>query len=128
VARRGVMLGSIVTDLPIEMIERYDLHANVKTLWSRWNWSDEFFAGGFDRTLVDPDHLATVWKRAQTAGAGPGHWYEDPEALLYCFYDVGSAAARTQDATATPAEDRPAVSLMADAGQDGVAASAGAAP
>jgi monoamine oxidase/SAM-dependent methyltransferase len=123
VARRGVMLGSIVTDLPIEMIERYDLHANVKTLWSRWNWSDEFFAGGFERTLVDPDHLATVWKGALTAGAGPGHWYEDPEGLLYCFYDVGAAATRPQESCGLPAAP-----LIADTAQDVVAASGGAVP
>ena len=47
VTRRGVMLGSIVSDLTIEMIERYDLFANVKTLCSRWEWAEMFYAQGF---------------------------------------------------------------------------------
>ena len=31
-----------------------------------------------------------VWKRAVAAGAGPGHWYEDAEAILFCFYQPGA--------------------------------------
>jgi monoamine oxidase/SAM-dependent methyltransferase len=131
VARRGVMLGSVVTDLTIETIERYDLHANVKTLWSRWNWSEEFFAKGFDHALIDPDRLAKVWRWAQASGAGPGHWYEDPEAVLYCFYDVQSSAAQGQQA---PQESEGALGRLpqslelVEVGQEGIAASGGALP
>jgi SAM-dependent methyltransferase len=96
VSRCGVMLGSIVTDLTIEMIERYDLLASVKTLASRWDWADEFFAQGFGHALTDPERLAKVWKCAQACGAGPGHWYEEPESVLYCFYNVEAIPGQQQ--------------------------------
>ncbi len=88
VARRGVILGSVTTDLPIDLLERYDLLAGVQTVNSRWDWAEHLYAHGFDHALADPALLAEAWKRAEAAGAGPGHWYEDPESLLYCFYEV----------------------------------------
>jgi SAM-dependent methyltransferase len=102
VARLGVMVGSIVSDLNVEMIERHDLLANVKTFASRWDWADEFFAQGFGHALTDPDRLAEVWKCAQATGAGPGHWYEDPEGLLYCFYNIESLPAFMQQPQPEP--------------------------
>ena len=88
VTRRGVIIGSITTDLPIDLLERYDLLAGVRTVSSRWDWAEHLYAEGFDHALGDPALLAEAWKRAEAAGAGPGHWYEDPESLLYCFYEV----------------------------------------
>jgi alkylated DNA repair dioxygenase AlkB len=32
-------------------------------------------------------------------GAGPGHWYEDAEAMLFCFYRPGAIVS-----AATPAQ------------------------
>jgi SAM-dependent methyltransferase len=90
VTRRGLVLGSITTDLPIDLLERHDLLADVKTLASRWDWSEQLFAVGFDHALTDPARLSLAWKRAETAGGGLGHWYEDAESLLYCFYGVDS--------------------------------------
>jgi SAM-dependent methyltransferase len=92
VTRRGVILGSIVTDLAIDLIERLDLLAGVRTLASRWDWSDQLFAKGFGFALGEPARLDVAWKRAVLAGAGPGHWYEDAESLMYCFFDVGGEA------------------------------------
>jgi monoamine oxidase/SAM-dependent methyltransferase len=88
ITRCGVMLGSVVSDLPVEMIERQDLLANVKTFGSRWDWADEFYAHDFEQSLTNPDRLAEVWKCAQAYGAGPGAWYEEAEAMLYSFYNV----------------------------------------
>jgi monoamine oxidase/SAM-dependent methyltransferase len=90
VTRLGLVLGSVTTDLPIDLIERHDLLADAKTLASRWDWSEQLFAVGFDHALIDSARLSQAWKRAETAGGGPGHWYEDAESLLYCFYSVGS--------------------------------------
>jgi monoamine oxidase len=98
VARCGVMLGSVVSDLPVEMIECHDLLAGVETFASRWDWSEEFLAQGFGHALVDPDRLAEAWRCAQAYGAGPGSWYEDSEGLLYCFYSVECVQARDRRA------------------------------
>ncbi|MGH6716754.1 MAG: FAD-dependent oxidoreductase, partial [Bradyrhizobium sp.] len=72
--------------------EKFDLLAGIQTLASRWEWADELFAAGFDHALADPSCLAEGWKRAVASGAGHGHWYEDAESLLYCFYEVRAAA------------------------------------
>jgi SAM-dependent methyltransferase len=90
VTRRGVVLGSVTSDLAIDLLERYDLLAGVKTVASRWDWSEYLYAKGFEHALADPALLAEAWKRAQAAGGGPGQWYEDAESLLYCFYEIGA--------------------------------------
>jgi SAM-dependent methyltransferase len=97
VTRRGVVLGSVTTDLAIDLLERYDLVAGVATLSSRWDWSDLMFAHGFDHALSDPARLDRAWKRAEEAGAGPGHWYEDAHALLYCIYQLADAPAERRE-------------------------------
>jgi monoamine oxidase/SAM-dependent methyltransferase len=97
VTRRGMVLGSVTTDLAIDLLERYDLVAGVATLSSRWDWSDLMFAHGFDHALNDPARLDRAWKRAEEAGAGLGHWYEDAHALLYCIYQVADAAAERRE-------------------------------
>ncbi len=93
VTRSGIVLGSVTTDLAIDLIERFELAAGVETLTSRWDWSEMMFASGFEHALADPARLARAWKRAEEAGAGPGHWYEDADALNYCFYRITEAAA-----------------------------------
>jgi hypothetical protein len=109
VVRRGVVLGSVTTDLAIDLLERYDLVAGVETLASRWDWSDMLFAQGFDHGLNDPARLARAWKRAEEAGAGVGHWYEDANALLYCVYQVVDAPAERREPA--PAVVRPRVKV-----------------
>ncbi|MGH6680619.1 MAG: class I SAM-dependent methyltransferase, partial [Bradyrhizobium sp.] len=89
--RRGLVLGSITTDQTIDTLEKFDLLAGIQTLASRWEWADELLAAGFDHALADRSCLAEAWKRAVASGASPGHWYEDAEGLLYCFYEVRDA-------------------------------------
>jgi monoamine oxidase/SAM-dependent methyltransferase len=109
VVRRGVVLGSVTTDLTLDLLERYELVDGVATLTSRWDWSDLMFAQGFDHALSDPARLTRAWKRAEEAGAGPGHWYEDPNALHYCIYQVADMAAERHEPAAV-------VSLRRDIG------------
>jgi monoamine oxidase/SAM-dependent methyltransferase len=97
VVRRGVVLGSVTTDLAIDLLERHDLVAGVATLTSRWDWSDMMFASGFDHALSDAARLTRAWRRAEEAGAGPGHWYEDANALHYCIYQVADKAAERHE-------------------------------
>jgi SAM-dependent methyltransferase len=106
VVRRGVVLGSVTTDLAIDLLERYDLVAGVATLASRWDWSDLMFAQGFDHGLNDPARLERAWKRAEEAGAGLGHWYEDAHALLYCIYQVAEMPAERREPAAAVLRSR----------------------
>jgi SAM-dependent methyltransferase len=118
VVRRGVILGSVTTDLAIDLLERYDLVAGVATLTSRWDWSDMMFAQGFDHALDDPARLARAWKRAEESGAGPGHWYEDADSLRYCIYQVTDLAAERHESTvvALPRRDLASHETSNDAG------------
>ena len=77
-----MVLGSVTTDLSIDLIERHNLLEGVRMLGSRWDWSEKLYAAGFVHALMDPSLLDEVWKRAVATGAGPGHWYEDAEAIF----------------------------------------------
>jgi monoamine oxidase/SAM-dependent methyltransferase len=101
VCKRGVLLGAVTTDLPIDLIERHNLLDGVRTLASRWDWSEKLYAAGFSHELMD-HRLDEVWKRAVEAGAGAGHWYEDAESVLYCFYRRGEAPAGAAASDAEP--------------------------
>ena len=90
VARRGVLPGSVTTDLPIYLIERFNLLEDVRVLCSRWDWSEKFHAAGFVHALFDLERLGDAWEKTEAAGLGPDQWYEDPEGLLYCVYERAS--------------------------------------
>jgi monoamine oxidase/SAM-dependent methyltransferase len=98
VTRRGLVLGSVTTDLPIDLIERHDLLEAVETLGSRWDWSEKLFAAGFVHSLSDTLRLAKAWKRVEALENGLREWCEDAESLLYCVYERVSAV--THNATA----------------------------
>ncbi len=102
VAKHGVVLGSVTTDLAIDPIERLNLLEGARILCSRWDWSEKFYAAGFVHALFDrrlepfarrgrgSSRLAEAWDKAGAAGVGPGEWYEDSEALLYSVYERAS--------------------------------------
>jgi monoamine oxidase/SAM-dependent methyltransferase len=97
VARAGVFLGSVASDLALDLIERHDLLARVQTFMSRWEWSELLLAHGFDLALTDPAKLESAWRRAVIANAGPGQWCDDSESLLYCFYVTTGQRAHEED-------------------------------
>ncbi|MGE3538043.1 MAG: FAD-dependent oxidoreductase [Candidatus Tectimicrobiota bacterium] len=86
VTRRGLILGSITSDLDIEVIKKYDLLRGVRTLSTWWEWSEALMEYDFDLALTDTEVLGQVWQRTLQAGKGPGAWYEDDDSLRYCFY------------------------------------------
>ena len=88
VVRRGVVLGSVTTDLPIELIERYGLLEGAEMLRSRWDWSEMLYDAGFVHALQEDSTLDTAWKKVEATGSAPCTWYEDTEGLLFCFYGV----------------------------------------
>ena len=92
VTRHGLFLGSLTLDLSIDVIERYDLMKGAEFLGSRWDWSERLYPVGFTHALLESPRLDTAWARAQEAGAGHGHWFEDIEAILYCFFALAQPA------------------------------------
>jgi hypothetical protein len=86
VTKHGVLLGSVTTDLTLELIERYNLLEDMQVLCSRWDWAEKL-AAGFVHALFDPSRLGEAWERVEATGVGPGRWYEDSESLLYCVYE-----------------------------------------
>jgi monoamine oxidase/SAM-dependent methyltransferase len=113
VAKRGVLLGSVTTDLPIDVIERYNLLEDVRVLCSRWDWAEKFHAAGFVHALFDPERLGEAWERTETSRASLGQWYEDPESLLYCVYERAPAQGLPR-LDAAPADEAPAEDKRAD--------------
>jgi SAM-dependent methyltransferase len=104
VTRRGVLLGSVTTDLTIDLIERFNLLEDVRVLCSRWDWSERFYAAGFVHALFDPTRLGEAWEKSQAPGGEPSQWYEDSESLLYCVYERGSKL-DSRSLKKTPAAD-----------------------
>lgn len=86
VTKRGLILGSITSDLDIEIIKKYDLLRGVVTLSTWWEWSEALLEYDFDLALTAPEVLEHAWQRTIQAGKGPRAWYEDAESLRYCFY------------------------------------------
>jgi len=87
VTRTGLMFGSVTSDLPADLIDRYDLLRGVKKLGTWWEWSEIFFNYGFDLSMHHRDCMDDVWAATLEAGKGPGNWYADPDSLRYSFFD-----------------------------------------
>jgi protoporphyrinogen oxidase/SAM-dependent methyltransferase len=86
VAGKGVFFSSVTSDLPSQIIDRWDLLRGVKRLGTYWEWSDIFFDNDFEMAIADEDVLAKLWERVLASGKGPGFWFDDAEALRYSFY------------------------------------------
>jgi monoamine oxidase/SAM-dependent methyltransferase len=86
VCSKGIFFGSMTSDLPSEIIDRWDLMRGVKRLGTYWEWSDVFFDNDFEMAINDDEVLAKLWARTLEAGKGPGFWYDDAEAIRYSFY------------------------------------------
>jgi monoamine oxidase/SAM-dependent methyltransferase len=87
VAKTGLIFGSVTSDLPIRILDKYDLMRGVRKLATWWEWSELFFANGFDLAMNRADSLDAVWKRTLAARKGPGEWFDDAESLRYSFFD-----------------------------------------
>jgi SAM-dependent methyltransferase len=87
VTRTGMVFGSITSDLAPDLIDRYDLLRGVKKLGTWWEWSELFFAGGFDLSMNRNDVTDALWQATLAAGKGPGQWYTDADSLRYSFFD-----------------------------------------
>ncbi len=87
VTSTGLMFGSITSDMAASLIDRYDLLRGVKKLGTWWEWSELFFANGFDLSVHRNDCIDAVWAATLAANKGPGQWYTDADSLRYSFFD-----------------------------------------
>jgi protoporphyrinogen oxidase/SAM-dependent methyltransferase len=87
VVARGLMFGSITSDMAPALIDRYDLLRGVKKLGTWWEWSELFFGNGFDLSMHRKDCTDAVWRATLAANKGPGQWYADADSLRYSFFD-----------------------------------------
>jgi SAM-dependent methyltransferase len=87
VVKTGLVFGSVTSDMPPALIDRYDLLRGVKKLGTWWEWSELFFSNGFDLSMHRNDCTDTLWAATLAANKGPGQWYADSESLRYSFFD-----------------------------------------
>lgn len=87
VVRTGLVFGSITSDLAPALIDRYNLLRGVRKLATWWEWSELFFANGFDLAMNRKDVTDVLWETTLAAGKGPGEWYADADSLRYSFFD-----------------------------------------
>jgi SAM-dependent methyltransferase len=91
VISRGLMFGSITSDLSAALIDQYNLLRGVKKLGTWWEWSELFFSNGFDLSMHRRDVTQALWDATLAANKGPGKWYADADSVRYSFFDKTSA-------------------------------------
>jgi SAM-dependent methyltransferase len=87
VVKTGLVFGSVTSDMPAPLIDRYDLLRGVKKLGTWWEWSELFFNNGFELSMHRNDCTDRLWAATLAANKGPGQWYADSESLRYSFFD-----------------------------------------
>jgi monoamine oxidase/SAM-dependent methyltransferase len=90
VIRKGLIFGSITSDLSAALIDKYNLLRGVKKLGTWWEWSELFFSNGFDLSMHRRDVTEALWDATLAANKGPGQWYTDAESVRYSFFDKTS--------------------------------------
>lgn len=86
VAKKGVILGSVTSDLAWESLITSEMERGVKTFATLWQWSDWMFNVGFEHATEDPAILEKLHARATEAGLGKGRWFEDADSLQFVFF------------------------------------------
>jgi monoamine oxidase/SAM-dependent methyltransferase len=86
VAKKGVILGSVTSDLSWDSLITMEQERGVKTFGTLWQWSDWFFNVGFEHATEDPKLLERLYQRAAAAGFGKGRWFEDAESMGFVFF------------------------------------------
>jgi hypothetical protein len=86
VAKKGVILGSVTSDLSWEALITAEMERGVKTFATLWQWSDWFFNVGFEHAIDTEETLRKIYDKATAANLGKGRWFEDPESLQFIFF------------------------------------------
>ena len=86
VAKKGVILGSVTSDLAWEALITREMERGVKTFGTLWQWSDWMFNIGFEHASEDTELLGKLYEKATAADLGKGKWFEDAESLQMVFF------------------------------------------
>lgn len=86
VARKGVILGSVTSDIAWESLITHEMERGVKTFATLWQWSDWMFNVGFEHATEDAGLLNRIYAEAEKVGLGKGRWFEDAESLQFGFF------------------------------------------
>jgi SAM-dependent methyltransferase len=86
VCRRGVIFGSLTSDMNPELFRGRDLLMGIKALMPLWEWGELFTANGFAIAATDEATLDKLWRGEEKYNEGDDPWYPDRESLRYCFY------------------------------------------
>jgi monoamine oxidase/SAM-dependent methyltransferase len=86
VTRRGLIFGSITSDMNPELFRKRDLLLGIKSLMPLWEWGELFAAHGFAPAASDAKTLNRLWRCEEKSNDGDDLWYAGPESLRYCFY------------------------------------------
>ena len=86
VTKRGVVLGTVASDMNPALFAARPLLDGVRTFLSIWEWSDLFLANGFRLAVTGPQRLAKLWRLEQRYDEGDERWYPDADTLRGCFY------------------------------------------
>ena len=99
VCRRGVIFGSLTSDMNPELFKQRDLLMGVQALMPTWEWGELFTANGFGIAVTDVDTLDRLWHCEEKYNEGDDPWYPDRDSLRYCFYTKlpASQADRSHD-------------------------------
>jgi protoporphyrinogen oxidase/SAM-dependent methyltransferase len=90
VTRRGVMFGSITTDMTPALIKKHALLSGVVSAFTLKQWSERFLQNGFRPAITDPNMMAAVWKIEKNASEGRSR-YPSPASMKYRFYEKPQA-------------------------------------
>ena len=90
VARKGVIFGSVTSELAIAALDLCDLSQGIHLFRSWGEWSELFSDFNFGLALHDPERQAAAWALTVNARRDPGIWFEDEESLQYCLYSKSS--------------------------------------
>lgn len=86
VSRRGVIFGSLTSDMNPELFNKRDLLNGVRAFMPLWEWGELFTANGFRIATTDQKTLERLWRCEEKYNEGDDSWYPDRDSLRYCFY------------------------------------------
>lgn len=96
VCRKGVLFGSVTSDMTEQAIEEHELFYGVATLCTLWEWSERFLRNGFRLSVLDSAVLARAFACETASNEGGVQWYPTAESFRYCFYTKVPARRKTR--------------------------------
>ena len=89
VTRRGILHGSVTTDIDPSVAKRDEMFDGIRSLKTLSEWGKCFSRNGFRSAISDDKILHKIWKLENAAGDAK-LWYPNRECLRYAFYSKES--------------------------------------